>query len=73
MSPTRTRFGAVGAGWPSKRLDAQAVLGQHATDAPVAHLMALGLHFHPQPAGAVALAMIRKRFAHHDLPSRRGR
>nr|WP_234795218.1 hypothetical protein [Hymenobacter arizonensis] len=47
---------------------AQAVGFEHPADAPAAHGVALGLHFDPQPAGAVALAVVRKRFAHGYLP-----
>ena len=49
-------------------LGPQAVGLQHAADAPAADRMALGLHFRPQSTRAVALAVVRKRFAHRYLP-----
>jgi hypothetical protein len=49
---------------------AQTVGFEHATDAPAAHGVAVGLHFHPQPAGAVALAVLVKRSAYVHLPGR---
>ncbi|HEX8658755.1 MAG TPA: hypothetical protein VF690_14520 [Hymenobacter sp.] len=45
---------------------------EHAADAPAADRVALGLHLGTQPARAVTLAVLRKRFAHRDLPSRLG-
>lgn len=46
----------------------QAVGLQHAADAPAADRMALGQRYGAQPARAVALAVVGKRFAHRDLP-----
>ncbi len=43
---------------------------EHAAAAPTAHEVALRLHFGPQPARAVALAVIGKVFAHRHLPAR---
>ena len=65
------RVGIGGAG--HKRaglLGAQAVGFEHAADAPAAHGVAFGLHFRPQPAGAVALAVVDKGFAYRHLPGR---
>lgn len=91
MSPTQTRFGVAGAGWPSKRLGGsahgrvrvsgaghkragllrpQAVGMERAANAPAADRMAVGLHFHPQPARTIALAVVAKGFAHGHLPGR---
>jgi hypothetical protein len=53
-------------------LGAQAVRFEHAADALAAHGVALGLHLDPQPARAIPLAVVRKRFAHRHLPSRLG-
>ncbi|MCB2380418.1 hypothetical protein LGH70_22690 [Hymenobacter sp. BT635] len=43
---------------------------QQAADAPTTYGVAVGLHFRPQPAGAVALAVVGKSFAHGHLPRR---
>ncbi len=44
---------------------------EHPADAPAAYpRVAVGLHFHAQPAGAVALAVVGKGFAHGHLPGR---
>ena len=56
----------------ARPLGAQAVGLEHATDAPAAHGMVLGLHLGPQPARAVALAVMHKRFAYSHLPGRFG-
>ena len=48
----------------------QVVRVEHAADEPAAHLVAFGLRFGPQSAGAVALAVVRKRFAHRHLSGR---
>ena len=37
---------------------------------PAAYGVAIGLHFGPQPARAVALAVARRRLAHGGLPGR---
>ena len=45
---------------------------EYAANAPAAHGVALGLHFGAEPAGAVALTVVEKHFAHGDLLGRIG-
>ena len=48
-------------------LGPRAVRFKHTADAPATRRMALCLHFGPQPTRPIALAVVRKRLAHHDL------